>query len=137
MESIGKTLLWGTYKQIAHKVWQNKCLKIEIVKYVGKAVATECRELCSSKCKTIARHSSSDDMMKFNPEALSHEWINKLLYVILYCCLQPCQRDKRMSTLLLGSRSIAMAGSVLLRERSRGMDAMQLLVTTIVCHPCY
>jgi hypothetical protein len=28
--------------------------------------------------------------------------------------------------------SIAMAGSVLLRERSRGMDAMQLLVTTII-----
>ena len=28
--------------------------------------------------------------------------------------------------------SVALAGSVLLRERSRAMDAMQLLVTTIV-----
>lgn len=28
--------------------------------------------------------------------------------------------------------SVALAGSVLLRERSRGMNAMQLLVTTII-----
>jgi hypothetical protein len=132
MESIGKALLRGIYKQIAHKIWQNKCLKMEIMKYVGKAVAAECRELRSTKCKTIARHSSSDDMMKFNPEAFFHEWMNKapIFYsVLLSSALSERRKDVNTVTWL---PSIAMAGSVLLRERSRGMDAMQLLVTTII-----
>ena len=132
MESIGKAILRGTYKQMAHRIWQHKCLQMEIVKYVGNAVAAECSELCSTKRKSLARKSSSEDMMIFSPEALCNEWNIKapIFYsILLSSALSVRRKDFNTVTWL---PSIAMAGSVLLRERSRGMDAMQLLVTTII-----
>lgn len=132
MECIGKALLWGTYKQIARRIWQHKFLKLEIVKDVGRAVAAECAELCSTKCKSVARHTSSEDMKKFNPENLCQEWNNK--YPIFYSVLLSSALSARRTVFntVTWLFSIAMAGSVLLRERSRGMDAMQLLVTAII-----
>ena len=133
MESIGTAILRGTYKQMAHRIWQHKCLQMEIVKYVGNAVAAQCSEQCSTKRKSIARRSSSEDMMIFSPEALCNEWPNikaPIFYSILLSSALSVRRNNFNTVTWLPS--IAMAGSVLLRERSRGMDAMQLLVTTII-----
>ena len=80
----------------------------------------------------MARQTSSQDMLKFNQESLCHEWMNEA--PIFYLMLQSSalsERQKDFNT-VTWSPHIAMAGSVLLRERSRGMDAMQLLVTTII-----
>ena len=147
MEPIGKA---GTYQQMAHNIWQHKIIKVELMKYVIRARAAECAELCSTKNISMARRCGSEDMLKFQPEALCQEWMEKapLFYsIILSCALSTRRKDTKTVTWL---RSVAMAGSILLRERSRGMDAMQLLVTTIIkssdsqvnllghfCFPCF
>lgn len=40
-------------QQMAHKIWQHKLM--ELVKYVIRAFAAECAELCSSKNDSMAR----------------------------------------------------------------------------------
>lgn len=132
MEPIGKAMLRGTYQQMAHKIWQHKVLRVELMKYVIRAVAAECSELCSTKNPSMARQCDSNDMLKFQPEALCQEWMEKapLFYcILLSSALSSRRKDVQTVTWL---PSIALAGSVLLHERSRGMDAMQLLVTTII-----
>ena len=105
---------------------------MEIVKYVAKSVAMECAELCSTKRKSMARQTSSQDMLKFNQESLCHEWMNEApIFYLMLRSSALSERRKDFNT-VTWSPGIAMAGSVLLRERSRGMDAMQLLVTTII-----
>ena len=132
MAPIGKAMLRGTYQQMAHKIWQHKILRMELVKYLLRAIAAECSELCSSKTASMSRRCSSDDMLKFHQEALCEEWMERapLFYSILMSsALSGRRKDVKTVTWL---PSVALAGSVLLRERSRGMNAMQLLVTTII-----
>ena len=109
---------------------------MEIVKYVAKSVAAECAELCSKKRKSIARQTSSQEMMTFNEESLCHEWMDKA--PIFYSMLQSSalsERRKDFNT-VTWLPSIAMAGSVLLRERSRGMDATGCFKKKVIqlCH---
>ena len=133
IESIGKAMLHGTYQQMAHKIWQYKLIKVEVMKYVIQALAAECAELfCSTKNYSMARQCGTEDMLKFQPEALCQEWKERapLFYsVLLSCALSSRRRDVKTVTWL---PSVALAGSILLRERSTGVDAMQLLVTTII-----
>lgn len=82
--------------------------------------------------KTHQWQDSATVMLKFQPEALCREWMEKapLFYsILLSSALSSRRKDVQTVTWL---PSIALAGSVLLRERSRGMDAMQLLMTTII-----
>ena len=132
MEPIGKAMLRGTYQQMAHKIWQHKILKVELMKYVVRAVAAECAELCSTKTPSMARKCGSEDMLNFQSEALCQEWREKapLFYSILLSSALSSRRKGIETVTWLPS--IALAGSILLRERSRGMDAKQLLVTTII-----
>lgn len=65
MEPIGKAMLRGTYQQMAHKIWQHKVLRVELMKYVIRAVAAECSELCSTKNPSMAGQCDSNDMLKF------------------------------------------------------------------------
>ena len=71
-------------------------------------------------------------MMKFHPEALCEEWTERaplFFSILMSSALSGRRKDVKTVTWL---PSVALAGSVLLRERSRGMDAMQLLVSTII-----
>ena len=150
MEPIGKAMLRGTYQQMAHKIWQHKIIKVELMKYVIRATAAKCAELCSTKNISMARRCGSEDMLKFQPQALCKQCMEKapLFYTILLsCALSTRRKDTKTVTWL---PSVAMAGSILLCERSKGMDAMQLLVITIIkssgsqvnllshfCFPCF
>ena len=104
------------------------------MKYILRALAAECSELFSTKKPFMARQFSGNDtcMLKFHPESLCEEWKEKapLFYSFLMSrALSGRRKDVYTVTWL---RRVALAGSVLLRERSRAMDAMQLLVTTII-----
>ena len=132
MEAIGKAMLRGTYQQMAHRVWQHPTLRVELMKYVIRATSAECAGLCSTKSPSMARRYTANDMLDFGPEALCEEWMEKapLFYsTLLSFALSTRRKDVESVTWL---PSVALAGSILLRERSRGMNAMQMLVTTII-----
>ena len=132
MEPIGKAILRGTYQQMAHRISQHKLLRAEVVKYVLRSIAAECSSLCSTKNQSMARQSNSQDMMNFDFESLCLEWKNKA--PLFYSFLMSCALSERWKDVKTVSwlPSVAMAGAALLRERSRGMDAVQLLVTVLI-----
>ena len=96
MAPIGKAMLHRTYQQMAHKMWQYKALRVELVKYVLRAVAAEWSELCSTKKPFMAGRSSSEDVLKFDPQSLGEEWKEKAAFSILFLCLLPCRGDEKM-----------------------------------------
>ena len=49
LASLGKTLVRGTYKQIANAVGKNEKMKKEIMQLVKKEVKRECTHLCSKR----------------------------------------------------------------------------------------
>ena len=55
LESLGKMLARGTYKQIANAAWQNKSLKKELTELVQKDIEKECSHLCSKKDPSCLR----------------------------------------------------------------------------------
>ena len=66
-------------------------------------------------------------MLKFQLESLSEEWKEKaplFYFFLMSSALSGRRRDVNTVTWL---PSVALAVSVLLKERSRAMDAMQLL----------
>ena len=114
-------MLRGTYQQMAHNIWQHKVLKVELMKVVIGATAAECSELCSPRsppwqdgvvvmicCNFIQRH--------------------YVRSATVFCLVR---REKRCEDSDLASKC-CFGRLNFLRERSRGMDAMPLLVSTII-----
>ena len=92
MAPIGKAMLRGTYQQMAHKMWQHKILRMELVKYLLRAIAAECSELCSTKTASMSRRCSSDDMLR---PFVKSGW-KKPLCSTPFLCLPPCQGEEKM-----------------------------------------
>ena len=49
LESLGKMLARGTFKQIAHAAWKNPPIRSELVELMAKEVEKETSHLCSKK----------------------------------------------------------------------------------------
>ena len=90
LTSLGKTLVRGTYKQIANAVSKNEKIKKEIVQLVKKEVERECTHLCSKKNPSCLRKTERRHARFFYGETLlrgrgqgtdaTHRFIN--------CCYQ-------------------------------------------------
>ena len=49
LESLGKMLVRGTYKQIASAAWKNDAIRQELIELMARDVDKECTQLCSKK----------------------------------------------------------------------------------------
>ena len=135
LESLGKMLVRGTYKQIANAAWKSDFVKKELIKLVLKDIEKETTELCSKKNPSCLRKTDKDSMLLFNVEKLSSEVKERapLFHSILsVACINSKSRASQPSNIDFGA--IAMASAVCLRNRSRYMIVMQLLITTILYH---
>lgn len=71
LESLGKMLTRGMYKQIPNAAWQYKSLKKELTELVKKDIEKECSHLCSKKDPSFLRKRSKDIMLSFSMEKLA------------------------------------------------------------------
>ncbi len=65
LESLGKMLLCGTYKQIAHAAWKNLSLKRELLLIVIKDIDKECSALCSKKNTKLPQKPNEGEAVRF------------------------------------------------------------------------
>jgi len=96
MAPIGKEMVLGTYQQMTHKMWQHKILRMELEKYLLRAIAAECSELCSTKTASMSRRCSSDDMLNSTQKPFVKSGWKKPLCSIPFLCLPPCQGEEKM-----------------------------------------
>lgn len=136
LESLGKMLARGTYKQISNAVWKNASLKKEITKLLLKDVEKECSQLCSKKNPSCLRKTSKEDMLSFSMETLTVEIKDRapLLYSLLSAAaVNPKSKAKNPSP-QVECGAIGMAAAICLRNRSKFMIAVQLLITDFLYH---
>lgn len=140
---LGKSLIKGTYKQIAVAAWKSPGLRRGIIEVIKREINKECCSLCSSKNPSILRKTSKDDMLDFSWKNLANELEEKAptLQTILKGASRPlineaksvevgneCQNESKWLP------ATCMAAAVLLKNRSRYMTAVQLLITIIIQH---
>ena len=119
-QTIGKALAHGVPSQIANAVMKNPTLRNHVIKNVFKTLSKEVAALCSKKNPSILRKSGKEDLAKFDLQLLCNEWKERA--PLFYSFLMTSAVNKRTKECYWFS-SIAIAGSVLLKQRSEKMDA--------------
>ena len=135
LTSLGKTLVRGTYKQIANAVWKNEKIKKEM-QLVKKEVERECTHLCSKKNPSCLRKTDKEDMLDFSMEKLCSEVEDRAAMLHTVLSAAAINRRSRAETETPAARfgAVGMAAAVCLRNRSRYMIAVQFLITNFLYH---
>lgn len=133
LQSLGKMLVRGTYKQIANAAWNNLKLRKQLQILALKHVDSECNSLCSRKQPSCLRSPNKDQLMEFSFEKLEKELYRRapFTHAILHTsCVNRRNADKRNEWV----PSAGMAAAVLLRNKSTRMNAVQLLLSIFLYH---
>ena len=136
-KSLGKMLIRGTYKQIAVAAWKNQKLKKELEKLMTKEINKECSQLCSKKKPCCLRQTSKDSMLSFTMEKFTRELAERapLFHSLLIAAsVNPLSRAKKPQNEFA---AVAMAGAICLRNRSKYLIAVQLLITIFIYHSSF
>lgn len=144
---MGCALLRGTWCEIARAAFNVNEIQQELIQLTLRKLASECSALVSRKAPSILRNTSSEEIAKLSLEAVCHEWKNQapLLYAMLMTVASPkhaklnSKRDAKSLPIKNDSKepddwlpSVAVAGSVLLKQRSRYMNGVQLMLMMLM-----
>ena len=85
MHSLGKALVKGTSKTVAHATFECPSLRPHIEELVTKEISNECKSLCSFRQPSILRSISKTAVADFSWSAVSNEFKNRapLFYKVL------------------------------------------------------
>ena len=94
-------------------------IRKEVIKKVLTIVTQEVNGLCRRRVPSLLRKCARDDLMNFDFKSLCEEWQQRapLFYSFLSCC------SSKKSTSSTWLPSIAVAGSVLLKQRNPQVNA--------------
>ena len=127
--SIAKALVFGSPQRIAKAVVKCGLLKKSVVENVLNLVSTEVNGLCSRSKPSILRKCDQENITKFNFQSLFEEW--KERSPVFYSFLLTCSNCKLMKTCSF-LPSVALAGSVLLKQRNPHMNAMANTIGVLI-----
>jgi len=133
-ESLAKMLARGTYKQIAHAFWRCPKVKKELDVLIAKEVEKEATLLCSKKNPLSLRKTGKESMLSFSMEKLEGEIKERAPFI--HSCLSAfaVNSKSRSNTPSIHCGAIGMAAAICLRNRSKSMIALQLMITTFLYH---
>ena len=124
-QSIGKALAHGVPSQIAGAVMNCHSVRKHIVEKVLKIVNTEVAELCSTRKPSILRKIEKEDLEKFDLQLACDEWHERA--PVFYSFLPTLAINKRTKSFgWFGS--LAIAGSILLKQRNKDISAAASLI---------
>ena len=136
LESLGKMLVRGTYKQIANAAWKNDAIRQELIELMARDVYKECMQLCSKKDPSCLNKTDEESMLSFTMEKVYKELKVK---VPLFHCFLAAASTKRRSQSKAPETEVLHAGTttaaaICLHNRSKFMSAVQLLITIFLYH---
>ena len=132
LESLGKMLCRGTYKQIAGAVWKNAILRKHVQQLFLRDVDRECTALCSLKNPSCLRSPNKKDLHSFSIAKFNNELETRAPLFSAVLWTASVRKSKREDA--FWQPSVYMSAAVLLKNRSPCMNAMQLLNTVILYH---
>ena len=141
LESLGKLPVRGTYKQIANAAWKNTNIKKQLQLLMFNDINRECSDLCSRKNPSCLRGPNKETMLKFSIEHFNKELKERAPLTFSVLVAASVNRRSRSRANKNGlnietfwSPAVGMAAAVCLRNRSRFMNALQLLITIFNYH---
>ena len=126
LESLGKVLVRGTYKQIANAAWNSKHIRKHLIVNVLKQIDRECSNICSRKNPSCLRSPSKQKMLDFSFEKENEELEERapLFYSVLVA--GGCNRKKTDKSSWIPAVRMAV--------RSPYMNAVQLMLGIFLYH---
>ena len=128
-EAIGKALVYGPPQRIAKAVVKCKQLTTHVLQSVLRLVSSEVCDLCSRSNPSLLRKCGKEDLIKFDFQSLCEEWKHRA--PIFYSFLMTCS-SVRLSRDEKWFPSVAIAGSVLLKQRNAQMNATASVLGTLI-----
>ena len=127
-ESIGKALVYGPPERIAKAVVKCKLLTKHVLQNVLRLLSSEVCGLCSRSNPSLLRKCDKDDLIKFDFLSLCEEWKDRapIFYSFLMTCCSVQSRDESWFP------SMAVAGSVLLKQRNSQMNALASVLGILI-----
>ena len=135
LESLGKMLLCGTFKQIAAAAWNNHSLKRELQLQMMKDIDKECSGLCSKKSPSILRSPTKEKRPEFSMEKLNNR--TPLTFSMLAAASvneRSKAKVKKKTEEDFWSPASGVAAAVCLRNRSMYVNAVQLQISMFTYH---
>ena len=132
LESLGKMLVRGTFKQIANAAWHSKQIRKHLIVNVLKQIDRECTNICSRKNPSCLRSPSKQKMLDFSFAKENEELQERapLFYSVLVAGGSNKKKTEKSSWI----PAVGMAASILLRNRSPYMNAVQLMLGIFLYH---
>ena len=131
LESLGKMLVCGTYKQIADAAWKNDAIRQELIELMARDVDKECTQLCSKKDPSFLRKTDKESILSFTMKKV-YEGL-KVKAPLLHCLLAAASTNRRSRSKAPQTEVLhvgtAMAAAICLHNRYKFMSAVLLLIT--------
>ena len=119
-KKIGKALVPGVPSQIAGAIMNCSTVKKHVIEKIMKAVSKEVAGLCSKTNPSLLRKRAKEDLEKFDLEHVCSEWRERAPVFYSFLLTSAANKSSKNSTWF---GSLALAGSVLLKQRNSGMSA--------------
>jgi len=130
LESLGKALAHGPPSRIAKAILKSKTLRTEVISQVLRVVSSEVNHLCSRRNPSLLRKTCKDDLLNFDMRKLCEEWKERA--PVFYAFLLTCTCCSTKSTTRKWVPSIAISGSVLLKQRNNHMNATASILGILI-----
>lgn len=128
LESLGKMLVRGTYKQTANAAWRSPNLKKELQLLISKEIDQECT-MCSKKEPSCVGSPDKKKLLNFSLEKFNKELSSRAPFfqAILQVSCVNWHKD-------VWKQAVRMAAAICLRNRSQFMNGVQLLIRIFGYH---
>ena len=132
LESLGKMLIRGTYKQIANAAWRSPLLKKELQLIALKEIDKECSAMCSKKEPSCVRSPDQEKLLNFTFDKFNDELASKAPF--FHAVLRvSCVNSRRIKN-SVWKQAVGMAAAICLRNWSQFMNGVQLLISIFGYH---
>ena len=131
LESLGKMLVRGTYRQIANAAWKNTSINKHLRELMVRELEKETTQLCSKKNPSCP-NTNKQSMVSFTMEKVSNELKERT--PLLHSVLSAVSINRRSKAAKEKSHFGAIAAAVCLKNRCKHMTAVQLLITIFIYH---
>ena len=135
LEPLGRTLLQGTWSDIARAAFRVDELRAEMSKLFLKEIWKECCGMVSKKDPPLLKKTSAEEMQELSLKKVSIDLKNRcpLLYSALMTAAIPATKKRTESNEEeKWLPSVVVAAAVVLKQRCQSMNAVQLMITTLI-----
>ena len=127
---LGKAIASGFEKRIAKAILKNVKLKKIVVEKVLQLMTSQINGICSRKQPSMLRANTKEEIVNFDFEKLCLEWKERA--PIFYAFLMTCATTTRKEIAPEWLPSIAVAGSILLKQRNSHMNGCATVLGILI-----